>query len=102
MTIKELREAVEAGLPSPTNWRDFDAIQGENSILAHRAYHHSLDAAVALVKAVLPEWGWAVESPNKACVWHPDTGGVSRDISTANSPARALLIATLKALEEQE
>ena len=59
--LQRLLDAVEAGLPSPTNWRDFEAIPtGTNDtpgpILAHRAYYGSLDAAKALHEALLPGW----------------------------------------------
>lgn len=59
--LEKLIEAVEAGLPSPTNWRDFAAlpkcdVDTPAPILAHRAYYGSLDAAKALHEALLPEW----------------------------------------------
>ena len=63
------------------------------------AHDGSLDAAKALHDAVLPGWGWHVE-PGEACIWHPDTHGISRDVVWNDVPARAWLIAIIWALIE--
>lgn len=50
--LKALIDAVDASFDHPTNWRDFhalsdDGLENPNPVLAHRAYHGSLDAAKA-------------------------------------------------------
>jgi hypothetical protein len=71
--------------------------------LAQRSYNGSLDAALALIKAVLPGWGWSVGSVvQRFCAevyfgTLDDAAEVHSAI--ADTPARALLIATLEALK---
>jgi hypothetical protein len=82
LIISVMKEEGDAG----ELWSDF--------IEAHDG---SLDAALRLHEALLLGWGWAVEGKD-ACVWHPDTGGVSRDMVASDNPARAWLLAILKAV----
>jgi hypothetical protein len=107
MSIKELREAVERG---DLNARDplFAVFERDNCNRAFDAYYGSLDAAVALVEAVLPRWTWSVGQN----AWHrhffshvtlADENEILHDFGATHAQAaRALLIATLKALEAQE
>jgi hypothetical protein len=71
--------------------------------MAWRAYHqHSLDAALALMKAVLPEWSWVGgDMCEGMSVFPPDYDSHHRGEVAAYhpDPARALLLAILKALE---
>ena len=116
--LAELIAKVEAGEasgkfgPIMRGHMDFDKI-----LEASRAYNGSLDAAKALHEAVLP--GWAVEritmwpGPNNGCaayLWgthekrgerwhHPEDG---RSDATAETPARAWLLAILRALHSME
>jgi len=116
--LQRLLDAVEAGLPSPTNWRDFEAIPtGTNDtpgpILAHRAYYGSLDAAKALHDALVPGWAiehmswwpgghwtfhlWGTGYPDHNGVrWHNHTDG--RVEASDTDPARAWLIALIRAV----
>ena len=65
---------------------------------ARRSYHGSLDAAKALHEAVLPGWGAQIHAHGHAEVRHPKL--MRRDLAWAvvDNPARAWLIAILKAL----
>lgn len=102
--IQILIEAMEAGLPSPTNWRNFASVQigdDDNSgpVLAHRAYHGSLDAAKALHEALLPGWEWGRTEGN-IYVTDPRRGSMSTKWGGPNeNPARSWLIAILRAVE---
>jgi hypothetical protein len=100
---------VEAGEWTVTHWRDFDVFDGAETadtprpVLAHRSYHGSLDAAKELHEAVLPEWEWTIFFNNT-------TGHMAvldgPDFSTpeigGESPARAWLLAILRALHAME
>jgi len=71
-------------------------------------YEGSLDAAKALHKEVLPGWSWEVRASgfnwSQATLWNPMTQPrLGYDFrAEAESPARAWLIAILKALIAQE
>lgn len=110
-----LRDAVEAGSWTVTHWRDFAALptgdaDNPGPILAHRAYHGSLDAALALHEGLLPGWAWGVETDDEPP--HDFSAVVLRSIpegapwsvfySGAAKPARAFLLAILEALIAQE
>ena len=77
------------------------AYTNPNYKTAWLAYNGSLDAAKALHEAVLPGWGYAV-SPQYARVVDPiplyGSPNKSKDAINADNPARAWLIALLKAL----
>jgi hypothetical protein len=95
--IRALRLAVERG-----DWSPFLALTALGSdsrkIDARGAFDGSLDAALALMKAVLPGWGWVVQSNAGAYIWREATP--SDDVEAeADTPARALLLAVLKALD---
>lgn len=98
--MEQLIEAVEEGLPSPTNWRSFAALpEGDpdnpNTILAHRAYYGDLNAAVKLVEALLPGWGWLMLDCGTPAALVVRDDDIHEERST--TPARALLLAILKA-----
>jgi len=102
--LTRLADAVESGaghfdiLSAATEW-DSDNGNGLSECVVN-AFHGSLDAAKALHDAVLPGWGWSVEATSNACVWRPDTFGVSRDIEISTTAARAWLIAIIRALAQ--
>ncbi len=101
--LRELIEAVEAG-------RGWDRISGtkvmeavglDNVIQFRDALGGSLDAARALHEAVLPGWQWWIEPFRERAyvgVYSPPT----LIIGDADNPARAWLLAVLKALEAQQ
>ena len=100
--LNKLIEAVEAGLPSPTNWRDFAALpEGDPDnpapILAHRAYYGSLGAAKALHEALLPGWHWNISKDGVARVVVPSPLRPTPLIGRSENPARAWLLAVLRA-----
>jgi hypothetical protein len=111
--IRALRLAVEAGdLPL---FRDrVDALgcdKDDRAIWVGTAFHGSLDAALALMKAVLPEWTATIRIHSRGevtvrsnvAVWVEDDiedfAVVPEFNACAVTPARALLLAVLKALE---
>ena len=114
--LDRLIAAVEAGLPSPTNWRNFAALpvgddDNPSPMLAHRAYHGSLDAAKALHEALLPGWRWwvadalywtALDDNAPSVTLCIGTPGADLKVVTghADSPARAWLLAILRAYKE--
>lgn len=67
---------------------------------AAKAYHGSLDAAKALHEAVLPGWGWTFPHSEKCTLVHSDF--LEQHGHHHNNPARAWLLAILKALIAQE
>ena len=80
-------------------------------------YTSSIDAAVSLATRVLPGWGWGVESKTHhimACLnpefgepvgKHPHWAAISnvstRTFEDAATPAMALVLATLRALQQK-
>lgn len=82
-----------------TNNLEFNRDQKRQIFLA---YNGSLDAAVAFLEAVLPNWRWTVEKTSKneftAGLFK---GGEGFSVGEADTPARALLLATLEALIER-
>ena len=108
--LDELIKAVEAG----DKWISVKAAAAfddkGNAVMACRAYgaewNHerpgSLDAAKALHDALLPGWGYRV-SPGYAIVMHPRLSGpaVEKDATAQENPARAWLLAILRAYRAQ-
>lgn len=103
MTRKEaltaLLEKVEAGISG--RW-GFEALGDDAEGFALGAFHGSLDDALALHEAVLPEFTWQVQNFGKPyAIVDLVNGGCARG-GTDNIPARAWLQAILQALIEQE
>ena len=118
--LAELIAKVEAGtIPAS----DFDAFVPVFNVTttgndAHMAYRGSLDAALALHQAVLPGWAlerltmwpsfngecgaslWGTHEEKDGGRWHSFVDG--RTEAKADNPARAWLLAILKALHEME
>tara|TARA_R100000084_G_C4655255_1_gene152413 strand:- start:2797 stop:3150 length:354 start_codon:yes stop_codon:yes gene_type:complete len=109
--LKELAGRVESGNfygfnEFATCWENALGIYTPNTAgytCGYNAYKGSLDAAKALHEAVLPEWGWVWSNRGKGHVT-PNSGKYSRLAQTAENddPARAWLLAILKALIAQE
>lgn len=121
--LRALRDKVKAGekyatmghtllcskaFPKP---EDFDgsreAYATSNAQLAINVWNQdSLDAALALHEAVLPEWGWRKDhwdgsEPDYECFWVTEPGNWRSGQTcryTDKNPARAWLIAILEAL----
>lgn len=92
--LDRLIEAVEGDCVNWLGWvpRD-DVIPGELWAIARDADRGSLDSAVVLLEALLPGWEWAVYGRGTAHLW--------KQLDNVNAgnfiPARALLLATLRA-----
>ena len=95
----------EAGLPPPTNWRNFAAVpvgddDNPGPILAHRAYYGSLDAAKALHETLLP--GYLVELRqwlDSLCMATVRPPYAPAHQAQGETLARAWLLAILRAYE---
>lgn len=105
MTLARLIEAVEAG-----RW-DHDAAAawlwtkpGQIYGWAMEAFNGSLDAAKWLHDALLPGWGWETginaTFVSIAQVWK--SGRDKAHAGTSETPARAWLLAILRAMEGRE
>ena len=93
--LKDLLATVEAGTVGQWfNWNSGIKGHGTNARLA---YNGSLDAAMALHEAVLPGWGFCVTQ-----VGANVEGSVEAYYSDNINPARAWLIAIIRALIAQE
>lgn len=99
-----LREKVEAGEAVGQDFCIGPSIGwfGEYETLAHRSYHGSIDAAVALLEEVLPGWAYVLTKEG-ADLWRKEDYGdpFCAPHSAEGPPARALLLATLDALIEE-
>ena len=101
--LRELRDKVAAG----EHWHFSQFEPPELPLTWIDAFNGSLDAAVDFLEAVLPGSDWVVRTcdPNEpdaayAHTWlgdHPSISGVHHEY-WADTPARALLLATLDAL----
>lgn len=89
-TIASMFEAAGIGLPL--------------SQIAATAYSGDVNAALEMAKALLPGWDWSLHGTGQATLWPPGTvdeqssGAIEIDIE--GKPARALLLALLRALEQ--
>ena len=101
--ITALREQVEAGDHRVGMW---DAVRSplhpHAPEYARQAFLGSLDAAKALHEALLPGWKWDVNTAGASVFMmaHPHDGNAHGHRDDTN-PARAWLIAILRALEAQ-
>ena len=112
--LKELLAKVEAGNIPVLSWESFAALAVGSGVYvdpqaqtAMRAYCGSLDAAKALHEAVLPEWPYSIDVREAGWTraWTDERSGLRRmgySGSCNDNPARAWLIAVLKALISQE
>lgn len=72
-----------------------------------KAYNGSLDAAISLLEAVLPGWEWGAVNNDEfykapaAFVARMDDPKIGKE-ATSETPARALLLCILKAMEDGE
>ena len=100
--LKELLAKVEAG--EVMDWRMYTASFGlftdDRHIKAASAYKGSLDAAKALHEAMLPEWVYGINFDAHKEIYAFVGDGVcyETDECYSDNPARAWLIAILKAL----
>ena len=109
--MDKLIAAVEAGKLSPPHYQEISALLrcDDNSfcIIAADAYNGSLNAAKRLHDARLPGWEFCLQG-SVASVWRWHEGAQSPwDIDTFSggiegNPARAWLLAILKAVNAQE
>jgi hypothetical protein len=107
--MAELIAMVEAG-EWPADFLAIDnGIHGVTTATMYSAFSGSLDAAKALHEAVLPDEGWHVEWVAKyprlaftPAAWCASVGWGTRYAAYAANPARAWLLAILRALHAME
>lgn len=108
--LKALLEKVRAELDTAHNHAA--AFPSESAYgrctwhISHKASGGSLDAAKALHEAVLPGWPWTIENMNSGLsrAWVNSSRGLRTPgyVGESDDPARAWLIAILKALIAEE
>lgn len=106
--LRKLIEAVQSGTAKATDFHcePFYSCRDGEYTSAVNTYCGDLNAAKALHEALLPEWEWTVHSNGQAVVWPPGTideqnaGMIETDID--GQPARALLLAILRAVRSRE
>ena len=100
--LDKLIEAVEAGELSAVNAELSRMFAADHSIPwdtisnANSAFRGSLDAALALHEALLPGWRWDLDAACNAGVWN-SCDLLPAITGEANTPARAWLLAILRA-----
>jgi hypothetical protein len=99
--LRKLIEAVEAG------WFAMDVLPPVREIEAYDAFYGSLDAALRLHNALLPGWHWRGDDGQGqedafVRVWHPDGRKLGMGEGECEPPARAWLLAVLRALQAKE
>lgn len=103
MSLRNLIEAVEAGRDHSEKWHP---ALGEHGFTGMMAFHGSLDAAKRLHDALVPEYGYGIGGWG-ARVWlysdrsHWD-GSNRQEVEMADTPARAWLLAILRAMEAEK
>lgn len=106
--LKELAAKVEAGVDQWSANQVNVAMGGVHVRKFYEAFHGSLDAAKSLHEAVIPNEGWHVEwvakYPSlafKPAAMRASVGWASQHVAYATTPARAWLLAILRALIAQ-
>lgn len=92
--LKALRDRVVAGTATTMLFED---AFGDNCAWTELAYFGSLDAALRLHEALLPNTTWAAGSLGEASIFAKGGKMISTGFAPGN-PARALLLAILDAL----
>lgn len=98
--IKALIEKLEAGEIDAALTR---AALGTNALHCLASYNGSVDAAIYLLKAVLPDHHWLVERStynSKYEAWVRGDTAPGESVLEQDCPARALLLATLRAMQD--
>ena len=109
--LQALADKVEAGEIALSDLDQFIPSFGMTTTAndAHMAYRGSIDAAKALHEAVLPGWAWTINDSGEQTMWPPNeiadeewcADGIL-SVGPENNPARAWLLAILRALIAKE
>lgn len=98
--MDRLIEAVEAGADLGLTGLAYDALgTREQANRASDAFHGSLDAAKRLHDALLPGWKWDVMSDGQVCLQKGGRFVSGSHVRKADNPARAWLLAILRAVK---
>ena len=107
--MERLIEAVEAGNDDEVNERLRHMASASRDVGNHwpihdarAAYRGSLDAALALHDALLPGWEWNIDAGDGAYVENRGDFGSPINGDIADKPARAWLLAILRAKAAQK
>ena len=101
--MSALDDLIKAAEDGARPWREPDDSNWPYARFALEAFDGSLDAALRLHEALLPGWDYCIDYVQRAkpLVYVQDDGGPAFD-GCADSPARAWLLAILRALKSQE
>lgn len=100
--IDALIEAIQVG-DRDRFWKTVTVFRYRNIALADEAFSGSLDAAKALHDALVPKWAtWDASRSFFGCEWSLTDGEETVYACTKHDPARAWLLAILKAFRQQE
>lgn len=98
MTMRALLETVERG-------EFITGVLQSHETVAYAAFSGSLDAALALHEAMLTGWGWTVGPWGARVFLYSDDpqwdGSKRQEVELVDLPARAWLIAILRAVEAE-
>lgn len=103
--LKALAEKVEAGeWDRRVTTSKAAGLNGSDIVNAVRSYNGSLDAAKALHDDLLPGWEWSMESEDQCCAVYKDPMNCTgcAQLGHSSNPARAWLMAIIKALIAEE
>lgn len=107
INIAQERDGVTIyGRVDPDGW-SFPG-RGYDPLMLVKPYTASIDAAVALTERVLPGWAFGFDKGAKTCIAFTDVSDFAdrflgaRYTAEGPTPAIALILATLKALEARE
>ena len=111
MTLDDLIKAVEAGtLPEAIfhgcssvsgHWAYDTGLDADQRRWVYLAYKGTLDAAQALHDALLPGWEWNIDAGDGAYVENRGDFGLEYSADIPGMPARAWLLAILKAKQAE-
>jgi len=104
---REMDAAIAKAFGEPHGYREDVHLESRSyTVIEEQAkrYTASLDAAIALVERCLPGWDWKVQTWDDqfAADLEPHETSETGFLATGTTPAIALLIALLRALEARD
>lgn len=110
--LKELERLISQGLwPADTSAEDIGFLEGPGILVWYEAFGGSLNAALEVHEAAIPDEGWRVDWIAKYPGMMPGSSGYpycakvgwgEQHKGHANNPARAWLLAIIRALISQQ
>jgi hypothetical protein len=104
--LQALHDAIEAGkrrIIAEDFFAAFLTYSDARALIGTKAVQEeSVDAAIAFQQAVAPECGWSMQSVGTAQIYRKDDPYGPRRQGVNDSPAIALVLATLRYLKQKE